>query len=194
VSVVGGIPTTSVARTLLDCAAVLKVRAVEKMIGAAADLNVFDLGEVQDLLEFVTGHPGRGVLKNALGMAAVARGRTRSVYEDDLLEAFRMVGTGEPECNLPLFLPSGEVVYPDFLWRRGALVVEADPRSTHDATASYRSDRERDRKLDAIGLQTMRFHDLDLLEPGACAQETMRRLSERRRQGHEFRPLSGRNS
>lgn len=194
VSVVDGIPTTSVARTLLDCAPRLGRRDTEKMVAEAEHRGIFDLVAVEDVLVHVPGHPGRAILRAAIGDAAGARGQTASPPEDDLLAAFRAVGMDEPECNPAVVLPDGDIVYPDFLWRDGALIVEADPRSTHDTTPSYRSDRVRDRKLDAIGLQTMRFSDVELRHPAACAAEVATRLDLRRAQRHEFCPLSGQNS
>lgn len=194
VSVVDGIPTTSVARTLLDCAPILGRRGLEKLTLEAERLGAFDLIGVHDLLGHVTRHPGRAILKDAVCDAAGARGQTASPPEEGLLVEFRALGLDEPECNPPIFMPDGALFYPDFMWRGGALVVEADPRGTHDTTQSYRSDRSRDRKLDAIGLQTMRFHDLELRDLRACAVETAERLAHRRAQGHEFRPSDGQNS
>lgn len=195
VSVVDGIPATSVARTLLDCAPVLGRRGTEKLLAEAEHRGTIDMAALHDLLAHVPGHPGRAILRAAIGDAASAQGRTRSDYEDGMLVEFRGLGLAEPECNQPVLLPDGAVVYPDFLWRREGLVVEADPRSTHDSTASYRSDRVRDRKLDAIGLQTMRFNDEDLRDLRACALEVGGRLVARRAEGnHEFHPLSGQNS
>lgn len=191
IDVVDGIPVTSVARTLLDCAAVVGRRGTERLIQKAEWNGSFDLHAVRDLLCHVPGHRGAATLLAAIGDAAGARGATASGYEDNLLVALRAAGAREPECNPPIALGDGEYAYPDFLWRYERLAVELDPRSTHDRTASYRSDRQRDRALRrAAGIETMRFCDDDLVDPDACAAEVVVELAT----SYEFRPSLGRNS
>jgi very-short-patch-repair endonuclease len=177
VSVVDGIPATSVARTLLDCAAVLGRRGTERLVVEAERLQVFDLDAVLSLLAHVPGHHGAATLRAAVGDAAGARGHTASDVEDALLVAFRAAGLPEPECNAAIRLADGSFVHPDFLWRDASLIVEADPRGTHDRTANYRSDRTRDRALARLGYETMRFNDVELRDPAACAAETAERHS-----------------
>ena len=188
---VDGIPVTSVARTLLDCAPIVGRRGTENLI-QKADWNAnFDLRAVHDLMAHVPGHRGVATLRAALGDAAGARGVTASRVEDEVLLALRAAGAREPECSPPIGLGGGAFAYPDFLWRRETLAVEIDPRSTHDRTASYRSDRQRDRALRrAAGIETMRFCDDDLVDPAACAAEVVDELAAR----NEFRPDVGRNS
>jgi len=184
---VDGIPTTSVARTLLDCAPLLGRRGTEKLVIEAELVGAFDLAAVRDLLADVPGHRGAAILRAAIGDAAAARGQPASNVEDALLAAFRITaGLSEPECNAAIQLDDGRFVYPDFLWRDARLIVEADPRGTHDRTANYRSDRTRDRALDRMGYETMRFNDLELRDPVACAAEVAVR--------HEFRAHTARNS
>ncbi len=195
VTVVDGIPVTSPARTLLDCAPVVGPAGTAKLVAVAERLGIFDLAAVDDLLLHVRGHRGRAILRTAIADVARTRGHTESAHEDRLLAAFRAARLPEPACNYPIQLPEGAFVRPDFLWHAEGLVVEADPRVTHDTTANYRSDRVRDRRLDAIGLQTMRFNDVDLRDPAGCAREVAERLALRRAESrHEFRPPNGRNS
>ncbi len=185
VTIVAGIPSTSVARTLLDCAPALGRRGTEKLVIAAEQMGTFDLLAVRDLLRHVPGHNGAAILRSAVGDAARGSGDTASPAEDALLIAFRRAGLPEPECNAAIQLDSGGFVYPDFLWRAARLVVEADPLS-HDNRASYRSDRRRDRALDRLGFHTTRFSDEDLADPAACAAEAKER--------HDFRLQDRRKS
>lgn len=187
VSVVDGIPTTSVARTLLDCAPRLGRRGTEKLVTEAELMHAFDLTAVQDLLAHVPGHPGSAVLRAAIEDAAGAAGRTASHVESALLAEFRAIASlPEPECNAPIRLEDGSFVVADFLWRDVRLIVEADPRSTHDRTVNYRSDRTRDRRLDRLGHQTMRFNDLELCDPAACAAEVAERHNFRARMARKL--------
>jgi len=178
ISIVAGLPVTSVARTLLDCAPALGRRGTEKLVAEAERLNAFDLRAVHDLLAHVGGHRGAATLRRAVADAASARGQTASAAEDALLAAFRAAGLPEPGCNAAIRLDDGSFAHPDFLWRAQRLVVEADPRGTHDTTLNYRSDRRRDRALKRVAdLDTMRFSDEDLADPAACAGEVAGRLT-----------------
>ncbi len=178
VTIVDGLPMTSVPRTLLDCAPVLGRRGTERLVREAEYRDVLDLDAVESLLHHVPGHRGCATLCAALGDFATVAGRSASPPEDELLHAFREVGLSGFECNPPVALDDGAIVYPDFLFRAERLVVEADPRSTHDRTSTYRSDRRRDRALKrAAELDTMRFCDVDLRDPHACALEVLDRLA-----------------
>ncbi len=168
---------TSVARTLLDCAPVLGRRGTEKLVREAEYRGIFDLEPINDLLLHVPGHPGRCVLRAAIGDAADGTAQTASPPEEALLDALRAVGVTGFECNAAVALGDGMYAYPDFLFRAERLAVEADPRASHDRTSSYRSDRRRDRVLKRVAdLDTMRFSDEDLRDPHACALEVAHRL------------------
>ena len=75
-------------------------------------------------------------------------------------------------------LDDGSYAYPDFLFRAEHPSWRSTPRSSHDRTSSYRSDRRRDRMLKRIAdFDTMRFSDEDLSDPRACAAEVANRLT-----------------
>lgn len=171
VTTVDGIPVTSVARTLLDCAAQLDRHALERMCQKAEVLRIFDRREVERVLDSGRGHPGRGTLRAAVADAAAASGIANLGAEDDLLLAFRSAGLPEPECNAAIQRPDGSWAFADFLWREAGVIVEADT-AFHDSTVAYRSDRRRDRALLSVGYETIRFSDEDLRDPTACAVET----------------------
>lgn len=178
VELVNDLPVTSAARTLLDCAAVLDRRGTEKLVREAEYRRDFDLTAVHDLLAHVSRHPGAGTLRAALGDVAGAPGRTDSAPEDELLDAFHLLGVTGFELSASVPLDDGSHAHPDFLFRAERLVVEVDPRGSHDRTSSYRSDRRRDRALKRVAdLDTMRFCDVDMRDPVACAAEVAERLA-----------------
>lgn len=187
VEIVDGLPVTSMARTLLDCAPGLGRRGTEKLVAEAEHLGTFDLAAAHDLLAHLRGHPGRGSCapRSAmrLGRAGGRRLAPRTVCER------RCARTGPSRsrsATLLSRLAAGCSPYADFLYRSVGLIVEVDPLGTHNTTASYRSDRRRDRATDRLGYQTMRFSDQDLEDLRACAIEVLER--------HEFRARAARNS
>ncbi len=97
---VDGIPVTSVARTLLDCAPVVGRRGTEKLssrrpTGTAAST----CGRSTTCWPMCRATAGPRRLRAAIGDAAGARGVTASRTEDGVLLAFRAAGLPEPECN-----------------------------------------------------------------------------------------------
>src|SRR3954454_17033713 len=67
VAEIDGIPVTSLARTLLDCAEVLPLRQVIRMIEEAERREIFDVQAVEQLLARSHGRHGVKPLRSALG-------------------------------------------------------------------------------------------------------------------------------
>ena len=65
-TVTNGIRVTTVARTLLDLAAVIPARGLERALDRAEILNLFDLDALIDQLARNPKHPGAGRLRAAL--------------------------------------------------------------------------------------------------------------------------------
>jgi predicted transcriptional regulator of viral defense system len=61
-----GIPVTSVARTFLDVAATARTRRLQRMLERSEELRLFDLAQVESVLERNKGHHGAGPLRRAL--------------------------------------------------------------------------------------------------------------------------------
>jgi predicted transcriptional regulator of viral defense system len=179
-TVIDGIPVTSVARTLLDCAPLLGRRGTEKLCLEARRRHVLDAEAIDDLARRVGGHRGTVTLAAAIADATRAKGVAEPGDEDRLLVAFRGAGLPEPECNAWLRRPDGGYARADFLWRAERLIVEADSAGYHDHTLAYRGDRVRDRQVGLLGYETMRFCDTDMRDPPACAAEVAERLALRR--------------
>jgi predicted transcriptional regulator of viral defense system len=66
-TIVGSIPVTTVARMILDLAAVVDQRAVERVIDEADARSMFDLWAITDQLERNPKHPGVNSLRASLG-------------------------------------------------------------------------------------------------------------------------------
>ncbi len=81
-TVVSGIPVSSVSRTLLDLAAVLPLQRLERALGQAERLRVFDLGPIRDALARAPRHRGALRLRAALAELDPAQGLTESELEE----------------------------------------------------------------------------------------------------------------
>lgn len=81
--------------------------------------------------------------------------RTRSELERLVLRMCARAGLPEPEVNVKLDV-GGLLLEPDFLWRDGGLILEADSRRYHDTDSAFQLDRKREQRLMLAGWQVAR--------------------------------------
>jgi very-short-patch-repair endonuclease len=143
-----GIPTTTVARTLLDLADQLSDQALKRAIDETDFRRLFDLSA---LIAAVDRNPGRSGAKVLRAVCAEAE-LTRSVLEDRFLELVRKRGLPRPRVNA--WLEGYEV---DFYWPDANLGVEIDGFAAHGTRARFESDRRKDRALHRAGIDTIRL-------------------------------------
>jgi very-short-patch-repair endonuclease len=143
VCVIRGIRTTTVARTLLDLAAIDE-QLVKHALKQAEFLGVFDLAEVSRLLDRYPRRRGTARLRRVISQFADSDVRTRSEME----ELFWTLVLDE---NLPRPAVNGTValdeitIEADAVWRDAKLIVELDSRQAHATYDAFETDRERDR-------------------------------------------------
>jgi hypothetical protein len=171
---VDGIPCTTVARTLLDLGAVLPPRAVERAVGEAERLRVFDMAQLEDVLERAGGHRGarvlRAVLRNYTGPTF-----TRNDLEEAVLAICRSAGLPRPDVNAWIALdPIGYEA--DFLWRSHMLIAEADGRDAHTTHYAFEHDRLRDQRLMLAGYRVVRFPRRQVFDDPLSVAATLRGL------------------
>jgi hypothetical protein len=168
-----GIPITTVARTLLDVAEVVRSHEFERAVEQAERLRLFDLREVENVCERSCGRRGLRPLRALLGDAVGEPPWTRSELERRFLDLCRDAGLPEPALNVSV---AGFVV--DFLWSSQRLVIELDGHAFHSTRTAFERDRVRDAKLQLAGFRVMRvtYRRLDR-ESCAVAQEVGALLS-----------------
>jgi very-short-patch-repair endonuclease len=150
VGLVEGIPVTTAARTLLDLAAAVPTRELERMVAYAERESLASPGDVGSLVERHAHHRGTAALRRVLG----ARGGpqlTRSEAESQLLALVRRANLTPPALNARV---AGYEV--DFLWRAERLVVEVDGFAFHSSASAFERDRRRDAALTAAGFRVLR--------------------------------------
>jgi len=141
VTEVDGIPVFTAPRCLLDRAAQLGPRALDRELAAARALG---LAPTERVLDVVGRHPRRA---GGPALAAAVLGPfTRSELEVRFLALLRAHGLPLPECNVPLLGSEADCVWAD---RR--LIVELDGRATHGVTAQLARDARRDEVHVAAG-------------------------------------------
>jgi predicted transcriptional regulator of viral defense system len=165
-----GIPCTSVARTLLDFAAVAPEWEVRKALAQAEVLRILDRPKLEALLKRSRRRRGVARLRLILDTIHPQTKRTRSELERLFLAMCERRNVPEPEVNVWLPAPDGRRYQADFLWRDSRLIVEADSRRFHDTDSAFVADRKRQQQLELAGWRVSRctWEEVER-EPGRLA-------------------------
>jgi hypothetical protein len=177
VTTVGGVPCTTVARTLLDLAAELAVRALERVFDQAMILEVLDSRALDDQLNRNPRRVGAPRLRGVLDEHRAGTTATWSELEERLLAICRTAKLPRPEVNAWVAPDDGEpAIRVDFLWRRQRLVVEADSHRFHRTDRAFETDRRRDQRLTVAGWKPIRVTWRQLQDTPKQTAQTIGRL------------------
>jgi len=166
----GGIPITTVARTLFDLAEFVDLKRLESAWEEADRLNLLELKAVEHVCE--RGY-GRRALKPIRYLLAEARAPeiTRSPLEDVFAAFCRKHRLPAPSFNTTVL---GYEV--DALWPAQRLAAELDSWEFHHHRAAFERDRARDTALQAAGYRTIRITDRRIANDPATLLNQLRAL------------------
>jgi very-short-patch-repair endonuclease len=175
-----GVPVTTVARTLVDLAAVVADDHLMRAVLEAERLRLLDVTAVRHAMARTRARHGDGHrrLVAILDEQATQRAtHTRSTLEDAFLELVARAGLPTPSVNASV---AGLEV--DAVWRSARLVVELDGWAFHNTTRAFERDRERANALTCAGYKVLRFtHDAVMRRSDAVARQLTEALALRRR-------------
>jgi very-short-patch-repair endonuclease len=146
-----GIPVTTPARTLLDLAATLRFRQLERAIHEAERLRLTGPTALANLIGRQRG------ATNLKSLLLNARSPTRSEFEAEFLTFVDTFDLPKPQTNVVI---EGKEV--DAVWQRQKLIVELDTYTFHGTRQAFEEDRQRDRRLTAAGWRVIRVTADDL--------------------------------
>jgi very-short-patch-repair endonuclease len=147
-----GIRVTTPARTILDLAATLDRRAIERLLDRAEDLRLGGAVSFDALARAHAGHRGAHRLLAALDDHAPGTTLTRSDLEELFLALCRAAGLPRPRVNRHVEGPEADFVFAD-----QRLLVETDSWRHHKSREAFEQDRRRDALHAAAGWRTLRF-------------------------------------
>lgn len=152
---VRSVPCTSVARTLLDLAADVDRRSIERAVERAEVLRILDWFELRRLV--ARAGPRRGVanLRTVIG-STESPSLLRSELERRFLHLCERAGLPSPQVNSSIALRQS-VLEVDFLWADARLVAETDGHASHGTRFAFERDRQRDQCLSVAGYRVVRF-------------------------------------
>jgi very-short-patch-repair endonuclease len=172
------IPVTSLARTLLDLAAMLSASRFERVLERAEERGLFDLTAVDELLLRNTRHPGVGPLRRALDIYREDPTFERSKLERRFRRLVKRTGLPAPSMN---FNVDGYEL--DAYWEAERFVVELDVYETHGSHAAFERDRLRQEDLKLKGVEMIRVTGPRLdREPRRVMERVAAHLAQRRRE------------
>jgi very-short-patch-repair endonuclease len=186
----GGVPVTSPARTIVDCAG-SDPKGVAAMIEQASVLRVLDIPAIDRVLDGPRRRGSKHLLRVLEPWRRYRPGvKIRSRMEAKLLPLLSEAALPIPQTNARV-RAGGKTYEVDFLWRAERVVVETDGGRFHDNPAAGSRDSGRNRALVAAGYEVPRLGWEDLRDrPEAAMAEIARLLRTRRLSGHG----SGRSS
>jgi hypothetical protein len=149
-----GIPVTTPERTLLDLAARLDARQLERAVVAADRANRIRWPELLRVVEEGTGRKGRGLLRRLCIQVDPRAVDARSNPEIDFLALCREAKLPPPAVNV---LVEGRLV--DFLWPKEKLVIEIDSYRYHGDPPAFEKDHKSTIALMAAGYGVLRVTD-----------------------------------
>jgi hypothetical protein len=150
------IPVTTAPRTLLDLAAVLDHRGVERAMNEAEVQRHGDTLSLPALLARYPRRRGAAAIRAILTSADLRTTLTRSELEERFLRFLADWGLPRPELNVFIGVRGG-FVEADCVWRGARLIAELDGRAVHGTAAAFERDRARDRALNAAGWRVVRI-------------------------------------
>ncbi len=175
-TVVAGIPATTVARTLVDLADVVPPRALRKALEEAERSHRLDVRAIEAALGRARGRNGttHEQIRSALAeLAAIGATTTRSELEDRFLALLDVRGVRRPTAN-----GWTERMEVDACWPRERVVVELDGWADHRTRDAFQRDRIRSNDLQAAGWTVLRFTHADVVQrPDDTAERVRRALA-----------------
>jgi hypothetical protein len=175
VTVLRGIPITTVGRTLLDLSGFAGARLVQRAVHEAEVMGLLDVKAVLATIERNPGRRGTRMLRTALGVSVPDPGNRE--FETRFFAL--CVDHGLPTPRLGVHVDGGDRLYEaDALFETERLIVELDGGQVHRTAQSFQADRRRDSVLAARDYQTLRYTWHRLCdEPAAIARELRRVLA-----------------
>jgi very-short-patch-repair endonuclease/predicted transcriptional regulator of viral defense system len=165
-----GIPVTTVPRTLVDLAAVLRTADLRRAAEQAEALRLADPVPLKTVVQRHRGRHGAGRLR-AIVDDGIEATITRSELERRFLSFIEEHGLPRPQVNVAMEV-NGIRIEADCVWRAQRTIVELDGHTFHSDRHAFERDRERDRLLQAAGWRVVRITWSQLhLQPAAVLRD-----------------------
>ena len=156
-----GLRVATPLRMLFRMAWVFNQHRFERAAEDAWHLGLVTPAAAADYLAAVRRSGRAGVIKfeHWLERISFRKSPSQSGLEQDVIDAICRAGLPEPERQLPLILPSGEMIHVDAAWPDVRLGVEPGHSWWHGGDLRQRADQARDLACDEIGWRIARVDE-----------------------------------
>ncbi len=186
---IDGIPTTTVARAVVDVASVFAPARLEFVLDhVTLTRGLTSVGRVARVLRQVNrrGRVGIGNLSRLLDARSPSEPTPRSRLERRVDELLARTALPTPQKERPIPADAEYLGFVDRCWTEAKLIVEIDGRTWHARERAMAKDRARDRLSARVGWQTLRILDEEVADcPDAVVDDVLttyeRRLGQLRR-------------
>jgi hypothetical protein len=143
-SVLGGLPVTTAARTIVDLAAFLRRQHMAHVIDESLAARIVAIDELQALFDEVArrGRTGSALMRSLLGERTGFDHVTATTLERVGMKTFVAGGLPRPEFQYPAPWDPTRAI--DFAWPSYRLGCECDSRRWHTRVNDFQTDRTRD--------------------------------------------------
>ncbi len=148
-----GIPCTSPARTVIDCASVLGAEGTEDLIMAADSLRMLNRHRLEELAHLHRSRPG---VRHVLALIIDDPVEARSVNERRMRSICREFEVPQPLVNHPIRVGERQFIA-DFCWPDLNLIVEVDSWRWHGGRQANEDDADRGQILATVSWNVVRF-------------------------------------
>ncbi|MEA2900876.1 MAG: hypothetical protein QOH36_763 [Actinomycetota bacterium] len=177
-TVIEGIVTTRVARTVCDLAGVLHPGRTERAIDSCLAMGIVTPGTLQATFSDLAsrGRKGTAVMRLLLADRSDGYVPPASELEARFRDLAREAGLPDPVRQLDAGAGDDWIGRVDVAYPPARLLVELDSRLHHSSKLDREADAERDRKLRRGGWQIVRFTWEDLVQRPGWVVSELRRL------------------
>jgi len=188
-TVLRDIPCVTVARCLLDIAAIGPKWELRRVVSEAEVLRILNHQAVRGLIRRHRGCRGVARLRLVMDEIRPETKRSRSEMEREFLRICEKFGLPVPEVNVPIRV-DGKKQKPDFLWRDAGLILEADSRTFHDTDSAFQVDRKREQRFQLAGWEVSHCTWEQIFKDAGALARIVRRLLTQAEQRRRWADMS----
>ncbi len=177
VTTIDGLPLTTRARTLIDLAAVLGWRRLERILDDQLSSGLLTYLELVAVFNAIArrGRRGIGKMRPLLEVRGEGYVAASSELEQRFIELVRAHGLPEPtRQHLPPWAIEDGIGRVDFAYPDRRLLIEVDGRRWHSRDSANEEDRYRDQLAVASGWRVLRYTWTQIAESSAYVADNLR--------------------
>lgn len=166
---VSELPVTTVARTIVDLASVMRPRRYRRLVDDALASQRIDLDELGAVFAALgrRGRPGTAMLRELLSEIGPGHIPAESELEHRLRDLLTCAEMPPPVAQLPLPWRTPTPGRVDFAYPEHRVIIECDGRRWHTRADAFEIDRRRDNLAQLAGWRVLRFTWGDVVDrPG----------------------------